>query len=114
METRRSAVSAAVEEKTVVEIPLNGRDWTQLATLQPGVTSVRAQASNASTANRGNRGFGIQLSDSGHRPNENTYRIDGINIKYYSNGLPGSRLCTTMCVAYIPEVNVGTTMYKAC
>src|ERR1700730_14548957 len=44
VETTTSAVSATVEEKTVVELPLNGRDWTQLATLQPGVTSVRAQA----------------------------------------------------------------------
>src|SRR5258708_33201320 len=58
VETTTSAVSATIDEKTVVELPLNGRDWTQLATLQPGVTSVRAPASNASTANRGNRGFG--------------------------------------------------------
>jgi hypothetical protein len=113
VETTTSAVSATIEEKTVVELPLNGRDWTQLATLQPGVTSVRAQASNASTANRGNRGFGNQLSDSGHRPNENTYRIDGININDYSNGSPGSVLGAALGVDAIQEFNVVTTNYTA-
>jgi Carboxypeptidase regulatory-like domain/TonB dependent receptor len=113
VETTTSAVSATVEQKTVVELPLNGRDWTQLATLQPGVISVRAQASNASTANRGNRGFGNQLSDSGHRPNENTYRIDGININDYSNGSPGSVLGAALGVDAIQEFNVVTTNYTA-
>src|ERR1700736_5100557 len=113
VETTTSAVSATVEEKTVVELPLNGCDWTQLATLQPGVTSVRAQASNASTANRGNRGFGNQLSDSGPPPNENTYRIDGININDYSNGSPGSVLGAALGVDAIQEFNVVTTNYTA-
>jgi len=85
IETTSSTVGATVEQRTVVELPLNGRDWTQLATLQPGVISVRAQASTGATANRGNRGFGDQLADSGHRPNENTYRVDGINIKASGN-----------------------------
>ncbi|GAC1702891.1 MAG: hypothetical protein NVS9B4_09360 [Candidatus Acidiferrum sp.] len=113
VETSTSAVSATVEQRTVVELPLNGRDWTQLATLQPGIISVRAQASNASTANRGNRGFGNQLSDSGHRPNENTYRIDGININDYSNGSPGSVLGASLGVDAIQEFNVVTTNYTA-
>jgi hypothetical protein len=113
VETSTSAISATVQQTTVEELPLNGRDWTQLATLQPGVISVRAQASNASTANRGNRGFGNQLSDSGHRPNENTYRIDGININDYSNGSPGSVLGASLGVDAIQEFNVVTTNYTA-
>jgi len=113
VETTSSTISATVEQKTVVDLPLNGRDWTQLATLQPGVISVRAQASNASTANRGNRGFGNQLADSGHRPNENTYRIDGININDYSNGSPGSVLGASLGVDAIQEFNVVTTNYTA-
>src|ERR1019366_6642997 len=35
-----STISAVVNSTTVRELPLNGRDWTQLATLQPGVNSV--------------------------------------------------------------------------
>ena len=113
VDTTSSTLSATVEEKTVVELPLNGRDWTQLATLQPGVISVRAQASTGATANRGNRGFGDQLADSGHRPNENTYRIDGININDYSNGAPGSTLGASLGVDAIQEFNVVTTNYTA-
>jgi len=113
VDTLSSTISATVEEKTVVDLPLNGRDWTQLATLQPGVISVRAQASTGSTANRGNRGFGDQLADSGHRPNENTYRIDGININDYSNGAPGSVLGASLGVDAVQEFNVVTTNYTA-
>ena len=113
VDTTSSTLSGTVEQQTVVDLPLNGRDWTQLATLQPGVLSVRAQASTNSTANRGNRGFGDELADSGHRPNENTYRIDGININDYSNGAPGSTLGANLGVDAVQEFNVVTTNYTA-
>jgi carboxypeptidase family protein len=113
VDTTSSTIGATVEQQTVVELPLNGRDWTQLATLQPGVLSIRAQASTGSTANRGNRGFGDALADSGHRPNENTYRIDGININDYSNGAPGSTLGANLGVDAVQEFNVVTTNYTA-
>src|SRR5438105_4897651 len=113
VDTTSSTLSATVEQKAVVDLPLNGRDWTQLATLQPGVISVRAQASTGATANRGNRGFGDQLADSGHRPNENTYRIDGININDYSNGSPGSVLGASLGVDAVQEFSVVTTNYTA-
>jgi len=113
VETSTSTIGATVGQKTVVELPLNGRDWTQLATLQPGVSSVHAQANTSSAGNRGNRGFGDQLTDSGHRPNENTYRIDGININDYSNGAPGSTLGASLGVDAIQEFSVVTTDYTA-
>src|ERR1700680_431943 len=54
-----SDISGVVGQTTVVELPLNGRSWTDLATLQPGVAAVETQfASNSSS--RGNRGFGAQ------------------------------------------------------
>src|ERR1700730_15344350 len=69
-----SALSAEVDSTTERELPLNGRDWTQLATLQPGVTGVRVEAG---ASNRGNRGYGTLLSISGHQPFENNYRLNG-------------------------------------
>jgi hypothetical protein len=113
VETSSSTLAATVEQKTIVDLPLNGRDWTLLATLQPGIIAVRAQASTGNSANRGNRGFGNQLADSGHRPYENTYRIDGININDYTNGAPGSVLGVTLGVDAIQEFNVVTTNYTA-
>lgn len=38
-----STIGAVVSSNTIVELPLNGRDWTQLATLQPGVNVVPTQ-----------------------------------------------------------------------
>lgn len=113
VETSSSTISATVEEQTVRDLPLNGRDWTQLATLQPGISSVRAQTTTNSTANRAQRGFGNQLTDDGHRPVENTYRIDGININDYTNGAPGGVLGTTLGVDAVQEFNVVTTNYTA-
>jgi Carboxypeptidase regulatory-like domain len=113
VETSSSTLGATVDQKTIVDLPLNGRDWTLLATLQPGVTSVRAQATTGQSANRGNRGFGNQLADSGHRPYENAYRVDGININDYTNGAPGSPLGVTLGVDAIQEFNVVTTNYTA-
>lgn len=106
-------LSGYVGAATVRQLPLNGRDWTQLATLQPGVIAGRAQASTASTANRGNRGFGNQLADAGHRPNENTYQIDGIVINDYSNGAPGSVEGVNLGVDAIQEFSVLTSNYSA-
>jgi hypothetical protein len=113
VETSSSTLSATVAQKTIVDLPLNGRDWTLLATLQPGVIAVRAQATTGNSANRGNRGFGNQLADSGHRPYENTYRVDGISINDYTNGAPGSVLGVTLGVDAIREFNVVTTNYTA-
>ena len=78
-----------VNERTIVELPLHGRDWTQLANLQPGVAAVRTQPAVAVTNQRANRGVGNQLTVGGARPQQNNYRVDGISINDYSNGGPG-------------------------
>src|SRR6266576_6694150 len=38
-----SDISAVVNATTVRELPLNGRSWTDLATLQPGVDTIQTQ-----------------------------------------------------------------------
>jgi outer membrane receptor protein involved in Fe transport len=105
-----STLSAEVDATTERELPLNGRDWTQLATLQPGVTGVRVEAGSS---NRGNRGYGTLLSISGHQPYENNYRINGISINDYSNGSPGSSLGVNLGVDAIQEFSVLIGNYSA-
>jgi hypothetical protein len=113
VQTTSSAVMSTVDSRTVRELPLNGRDWTSLATLEPGVISVPNQATTSFNANKGNRGFGNQLADSGHRPNENAYRLNGLSINDYSNAAPGGATGLNLGVDSVQEFSVITTGYTA-
>ena len=113
VQTSSSAVSSTVDSRTVRELPLNGRDWTSLATLEPGVVNIPNQATTSFNANKGNRGFGNQLSDSGHRPNENSYRLNGVSINDYTNAAPGGSTGLNLGVDAVQEFSVITTGYTA-
>jgi hypothetical protein len=113
VDTTTPTISAVVSERTIVELPLNGRDWTSLATLQPGISSVRTQAVVGTTSSRGNRGFGDELSITGHRPQENNYRIDGVSINDYTNGAPGSAGGVNLGADAIKEFSVLASNYTA-
>jgi hypothetical protein len=112
-----STLSAEVDENSIRELPLNGRDWAQLATLEPGVNEVRNQAAvgGVSTGDvvRALRGFGNQLSISGARPQQNNYRLDGVSINDYTNGAPGGVLGSLSGVDGIQEFSILTTNYSA-
>src|SRR5258705_6443189 len=113
VQLQSSDISAVVTASTVRELPLNGRSWTDLAALQPGVSTIQTQPSFATGADRGNRGFGQQLTISGARPQQNNYRLDGISLNDYANGAPGSVLGGNLGVDAIQEFSVLTTNYSA-
>src|SRR6202022_3033539 len=69
-----STISAVVSSTTVRELPLNGRSWTDLATLEPGVNSIQTQPDFTAGPDRGKRGFGNQVTIDGARPQQNNYR----------------------------------------
>src|SRR6202165_6059145 len=108
-----SDISAVVNATTVRELPLNGRSWTDLATLQPGVNRIETQPDFSAGTDRGNRGFGQQLTISGARPQQNNYRLDGISLNDYANGAPGSVLGGSLGVDAIQEFSVLTSNYSA-
>ena len=113
IELTSSTLSGQVEAETVRELPLNGRDWAQLATLSPGVSAIENQMPFDAGAVRGNRGFGAQLTISGGRPTQNNYRLDGLSINDYGNGGPGSVLGISLGVDAIQEFSVLTGNYSA-
>ncbi len=117
IDTATSTLSGEIDGATVRELPLNGRDWSQLATLEPGVSQVRNQSGIGGVGSadvvRGARGFGNQLSVSGTRPTQNNYRLDGISFNDYTNGAPGGVLGTLSGVDAIQEFSVLTTNYSA-
>jgi hypothetical protein len=111
--TTSSPMGDTVDSKTVRQLPLNGRDWTSLAALEPGVVSIPNQATTSFNANKGNRGFGNQLSNAGHRANENLYRVNAISINDYSNSAPGGATGVNLGVDAIQEFSVLTGNYTA-
>ena len=52
-----SIIGGMVNQDAVAQLPLNGRDWTQLATLQPGVDSVSSIQANTGSKDRARRGL---------------------------------------------------------
>jgi hypothetical protein len=107
-----STISGVVNQAAVVELPLNGRDWTSLAYLQPGVEALGSVQANTGSKDRAHRGYGLQMTISGARPQQNSYRIDAINVNDYANGGPGSVQGSALGVDAIQEFSVLTSNYS--
>jgi carboxypeptidase family protein/TonB-dependent receptor-like protein len=105
------AVCGSASASTVRDTPLNGRDWAALATLQAGVSSV--QNGSATGGGNADRGFGAAVSVSGSRPDQNSYRLDGISINDYANGAPGSVLGDNLGIDAVEQVSVLGSNYPA-
>jgi hypothetical protein len=112
VETTNATLSGEVQEAQIVQLPLNGRDWASLATLEPGVAQVRpheaVDAPGGST-----RGLGLQMTVNGARPQQNVYRLNGVIVNDYSNAGPGNVLGGNMGVDAIQEFSVLTSNYSA-
>src|SRR2546426_4578200 len=104
-----STISGNISGTTLRELPLNGRDWASLAMLQPGVASVRTHP----LGTQASRGLGLQMTVSGGRPTQNSYRLDGALVNDYSNAGPGNVLGQNLGVDAIQEFSVLTSNYSA-
>src|ERR1700674_879924 len=113
IELTSSTLSGQIQAQEVRELPLNGRDWTSLATLSPGVNALETQQPFEAGNLRGNLGFGAQLPISGGRPTQNNYRLDGLSINDYGNAGPGSVIGGNLGVDAIQEFSVITGNYSA-
>lgn len=112
IETENATLSGNVQSAQIVELPLNGRDWTSLAVLEPGVVAVRPH--ELVTQPGGNlRGLGNQMSIDGNRPTQNVYRLNGVIVNDYSNAGPGNVLGASLGVDAIQEFTVLTANYSA-
>jgi hypothetical protein len=112
IETENATLSGNVQSAQIVELPLNGRDWTSLAALEPGVVAVRPH--EQVTQPGGNlRGLGNQMTIDGNRPTQNVYRLNGVIVNDYSNAGPGNVLGASLGVDAIQEFSVLTANYSA-
>lgn len=75
LQTDESSVSTVVSQRSIVGLPLNGRDYTQLAALTPGVVYG------------GNNGWSSQVSMNGNRAGKTEFLIDGaVNTETWYGG----------------------------
>jgi Carboxypeptidase regulatory-like domain len=108
VETETSSVSGTITQKEVVSIGLNGRNFTQLIALAPGVSNQTGQ----DEAKVGVVGS-VKYSVNGGRVEYNTFEIDGSDV--LNTGLNGasSTLMVYPSLDAIQEVKVLTSNYGA-
>lgn len=80
VELRSGEVSSLISEKQVTELPLNGRNYAQLALMVPGVSPVtQAGAGGAFATNGTGLNAGVDMSVNGNQSNSNLWTVDGVN-----------------------------------
>ena len=80
VEIRSGDVSSLVSEKQVTELPLNGRNYSQLALMVPGVSPVTQAGAGGAFAARGTGlDGGVDMSVNGNGSNQNLWTVDGVN-----------------------------------
>jgi Carboxypeptidase regulatory-like domain len=108
VETETASVSGTITQKEVVSIGLNGRNFTQLIALAPGVSNQTGQ----DEAKVGVVGS-VKYSVNGGRVEYNTFEVDGSDV--LNTGLNGaaSTLMVYPSLDAIQEVKVLTSNYGA-
>ena len=106
-------VSGFVGERQVKELPLNGRSYDQLITLNPGVVNYTSQ--RAGGIGTSNSVVGNMFAASGRRPQENLYLLNGVEFTSASeiNNTPGGVSGQLLGVDAVREFSVVKDTYGA-
>ncbi len=105
--TQTSELSFLVNERAIRELPLNGRNYTDLAFLQPGVISYPHRDGGSVVAH------GVGASINGQDPRSNVYLLDGTPQNDFTNGPAGSAAGTSLGIETIREFRVEVNTYSA-
>ena len=109
VETTRADLTDLVDTQKIQDLPLNGRSYTQLALMQPGVTTQNPTSNSYS----GVSGGGVRLSINGGRPLNTAFYLDGSDIQGPMGRTPGSAAGQTLGVDTIREFSVLGSAYSA-
>ncbi|MGH9648284.1 MAG: carboxypeptidase regulatory-like domain-containing protein, partial [Bryobacteraceae bacterium] len=107
--TTTSAISGLVNERQIKELPLNGRSFDNLMTLNPGILDYVLKSPSTSTSN------GNTFSVDGRRPSDNVVLINGIEYTGTSQlaVTPGGVSGNLLGIDAVREFNVLTDSYGA-
>src|SRR5579871_5229712 len=107
--TTNEPVSGLVGERQIKELPLNGRSFDNLITLNPGAINYGLKSANTSTSN------GNTFSVAGRRPMDNLTLLNGIEYTGSSQLAitPGGVSGELLGIDAVREFNVLTDTYSA-
>src|SRR3569833_1411086 len=111
--TTTQQTAGLADERQVKELPLNGRSYDGLMTLNPGTVNYTSQ--RAGGVGSSNSSVGNMFSVSGRRPQDNLFLLNG--IEYTGASLttvtPGGTSGQLLGVDAVREFNVATDTYGA-
>jgi hypothetical protein len=102
-----SELSFLVDQQRIESLPLNGRSYTDLALLQPGVLAYTSRDGGSVVAH------GVGMSINGQDYRSNVYLIDGTLQNDFTNGPAGSAAGAALGVESIREFRVESNAYSA-
>jgi hypothetical protein len=105
--TSTPELSYLVGERAIRELPLNGRNVTDLALLQPGVVAFPHRDGGSAVAH------GLGMSINGQDPRSNVYLLDGTLQNDFTNAPAGSAASTALGVETVREFRVEANSYSA-
>jgi hypothetical protein len=105
--TSSAELSYLVGADAIQQMPLNGRNYTDLALLQPGVIAFPHRDGGSVVAH------GLGMSVNGQDPRSNVYLLDGTLLNDFTNGPAGSAAGTTLGTETIREFRVESNAYSA-
>ena len=111
--TSTQQTAGLIDEREVKELPLNGRSFDGLITLNPGAVNYTSQRSGGTGSS--NSAVGNMFSVSGRRPQDNLFLLNGIEYTGASliNVTPGGTSGQLLGVDAVREFNVVSDTYGA-
>ena len=107
VDTSTAVLGGLVSQQAIQDLPLNGRSFLELATLQAGtISALTGQRSES-------QGFGQKISISGGRYTSNVFLIDGTVMNDAYNSAGGSADGVAAGVESVREFKVITNSYSA-
>ncbi len=111
LEAESSSLGTVINRQLVNELPLNGRNFVQLATLSPGVNGVGESASGTimSGTRPDDRRAGSEIFSNGNREGDNNFLFDGVD----DNERLTLSIALRPAVDGVREFKIQTSLYSA-